>query len=90
PSGATGSITLTASSALFSAGHVGALWRIEVEDFASLTAWEPGRKDVTVGTQVRSDGKIYQALSTGVTGGVQPIHEAGSYYDAQNLKDVSG
>lgn len=90
PSGATGSITLTASSALFSAGHVGALWRIEVEDFASLTAWEPGRKDVTVGTQVRSDGKIYQALSTGVTGGVQPIHEAGSYYDGQNLKDVSG
>lgn len=30
PSGTTGTITLTASSALFEAGHVGSLWRIKV------------------------------------------------------------
>ena len=80
----TGSVTVTASSAIFQAGHIGALFRIEARDFSDVKAWEPGFDSITVGTKVRSDGKVYIATAVGGagrTGSVQPIHTRGREWD---------
>ena len=88
-SAVTGSgITVTASGAVFEAGHVGSLLQIEALDFSTITAWEAGMKSVVIGDLVRSDGKIYQAQTAGSTGSVQPIHEEGSAWDGQNKNDL--
>lgn len=86
-SGATGSVTLTASSALFDAGHVGIPVRLEAADFGTVPAWESGMKDVVTGDKVHNEGKVYQAASSGITGQVQPTHSEGTYYDGQQQKD---
>lgn len=86
-SGVTGSVTVTASAAIFQPGHVGALFRIEAKDYSTVTAWEPGYNDVTVGLKVRSDGKVYQCDQVGTkarTGTIQPVHTRGSEWDGGN------
>lgn len=80
-SGTTGTVTATASSAIFKAGHVGAAFLIEARDFSTVTAWESGYDGVTVGAKRRSDGKVYEAASAGKTGTVQPTHTEGTEYD---------
>lgn len=66
----TGSVTLTASSAVFTADMVGMLVRLEQEDLTSITPWEPGQKNVAVNNLRRSDGKTYKAVTLAV--GAQP------------------
>ena len=88
-SATTGSgITVTASADMFYAGDEGSLLRIEAKDFSDIPAWEAGMDLVTIGSKVRSDGKVYRALTAGATGGRQPIHTEGAAWDGQNLKDV--
>lgn len=84
--------TLASSSAIFAAGDVGSLFRIEAKDFSTIKAWEPGMGDLTgtkvaIGDVVRSESKAYTALTAGVTGSRVPIHERGAEWDGQNLKD---
>lgn len=87
-SGVSGSgVTLTASSPIFLAGHVGSPVRLEAADFSTLKVWEPGMQAVAAGEIVRSDGKAYQAATSGVTGTVQPTHTSGSEWDGQGKKD---
>lgn len=81
-------ITLTASSAIFLAGHVGALFRLEAKDFSDVKAWESGMKSVVIGDKVRNDGKVYQAATAGTTGSAQPTHTSGSEWDGQNKNDL--
>jgi hypothetical protein len=87
-----GVVTITASSAIFLAGHVGASMLIEAADFSDILAWEPGVKTIlkdassaiVVGVFVRSDGKVYECVSLGgskYTGSVQPTHTRGSEWD---------
>ncbi|CAN5484248.1 hypothetical protein BH09PSE4_BH09PSE4_19260 [soil metagenome] len=81
-SAATGiGITITASSPIFASGHVGAPFRIEAADFASIPAWMAGINGVAIGNVKRSDGKAYIAASAGITGNVQPIHTVGTEWD---------
>jgi hypothetical protein len=88
-SATTGSgITVSASSAIFLAGHVGALFRIQAKDFSTIKAWEPGMKDVTIGDIVRNEGKAYQAATAGTTGQIPPTHEDGSEWDGQLRNDL--
>lgn len=78
----TGVVTLTATSAIFGAGRVGALFRIEAKDFSTLPAWEPGIDGkVANATKCRSDGKAYLAKSNGRTGSLQPTHDSGIEWD---------
>ena len=86
-SAATGSVTLTATAALWQAGDVGGLFRIEAMDFSDLKAWEPGMDAVAIGEIVRSDGKAYQALTGGATGSNQPTHPSGAEWDGQGKSD---
>ncbi|MCJ8159858.1 hypothetical protein [Sphingomonas sp. LaA6.9] len=84
-------ITITASAPIFLPGHVGALLRIEAQDFSDITAWEAGLDGVTVGQVRRSDGKAYTAATAGRTGTVQPIHTQGTEWDGSNVgQDVNG
>ena len=83
-----GAITITASSAIFQAGHVGGLFRMQAKDFADIKAWEAGMENIAIGDIVRSDGKTYTALTNGKTGSVQPTHTEGAYWDGQLRPDV--
>lgn len=76
----TGSITLTSSAPIFNAGHVGGLFYLETREISAVKAWEVGA-DITAGAQRRSDGKTYQALTSGRTGTNRPVHTEGALYD---------
>lgn len=86
------SVTVTANSAIFEAGHVGASFLIEAEDFSAINAWEPGIDGIDVGDRVRSDGKAYEAtavLAQNRTGQIQPTHSSGEEWDGQGGLDVN-
>lgn len=84
----TGGITITASGAIFLAGHVGAPFRIEATDFSDIKAWEPGMKLVAIGDKVRNDGKAYIAATAGTSGNIQPTHSSGSEWDGLLKNDL--
>ncbi len=85
-SGTTGGgITLAASAPIFTAGRVGALFRVEAKDFSTIKAWEAGLDGVTVGQVRRSESKAYTALSGGRAGSVQPTHTQGAEWDGSGV-----
>lgn len=87
--GGFGLVTLTASSSIFVAAHVGTLFLIESRDSRTTKAWEP-HKNITsagdsVGVEERiSDNKVYRSMQTGTTGSVKPVHFRGDEYDGDN------
>ena len=90
-SAATGTVTLTASSSIFNAGHVGALFYLEPKDLALIKPWTAGQEYTTnpVNTLRRSEGKTYKCTTSGTpssgkvwrTGGNKPIHTYGVVAD---------
>lgn len=76
-------ITLTASSAIFQAGHVGTLFYLEQKEVDSIGMWEPS-KVITSGDRRRSDGKNYTALNSATTGTIKPIHSNGAVFDGSS------
>lgn len=85
-SGETGSITLTASSSLFLAGHVGSIWRIDESNFAAVPAWKAIETGINVGDRRRNKGRIYEVVAlnaaTGDTGPNPPVHEDGDVFSS--------
>jgi len=77
-SAATGNVTLTASTSIFSAANVGQLIFIEQKDFG--VPWESG-KSVAVNDIRRSDGKYYRATNAATTGSTRPTHESDTASD---------
>lgn len=73
----TGSVTLTASQALFTAQHVGSLMRLEVRDYANIPLWT-GNTDASAGQKMRYDGRIYELTSGTNTGVNPPVHDEGT------------
>lgn len=82
------SVTITASSALFSNAMIGRLIEIEALDFSALKVWEPGMDLIAIGEIVRSDSKAYTAVTAGTTGSVPPTHVGGAEWDGQLKKDA--
>lgn len=92
-SAATGNITITASSALFTANMVGSLIYMEPQELRGTKPWEPGERNVAVGQLRRSDFKVYKCVSVPSTSGLagsnpyyvcgatRPTHESGRAYD---------
>lgn len=75
-SGTTGSITLTSSSPIFKAGHVGALFYIEPKDLSQIKPWAAGQELSTgpsgsnvYGTVRRSEGKTYTCVTSASASG---------------------
>lgn len=85
-SASTGSITLTASAALFVATDVGRLVRLELED-VDISTWEV-HVDYTTGDLVRFDGKTYKALNTATSGTNAPVQEHGTSFDGKSTTGV--
>lgn len=84
-------VTLTASSAIFAAGDVGGLFRLEAQDFSDVEAWQAGIDGVTIGALRRSDGKVYRAVTGGTTGTIPPTHTEGQEWDGTSTgHDVNG
>jgi hypothetical protein len=79
-SGVTGNITLTASTGLFTANDVGSYFRFAEILASKYDLWEPG-KSITSGNLRQYDGNLYEATSTGTTGGRPPIHTEGTESD---------
>lgn len=89
-SAATGSVTLTASAAIFTAADVGSLFMLEQEDTAGYAAWEVNR-EFPLNSLVTSDGKFYIATSSPVSpatkqysGTVRPVHIEGRAFDGSH------
>ncbi len=72
----TGSVTLTASSALFVAAHVGSLLRLEPTDSTDVPLWI-SNTSISVGNIRRYGPNLYDLLSGTNTGETPPIHEEG-------------
>lgn len=77
---ATGSTTLTSSSGIFTADHVGGLFLLEQKLTDTIPAWEVG-KAITAGNIRRSQGHYYEALNSATTGTITPSHTEGARYD---------
>ena len=83
----TGSVVLTASSALFVAEDVGTLFKLNQKSLLSVRSWSPGIP-VSQNDILRSDGKNYKAISINVvapnvrlTGNNRPVHTIGAVWD---------
>jgi len=103
-SGITGTVTLTASSAIFNANHVGALFYLEQQDITPITPWTPETLFETptnpVGVLTYSNLKNYKCVAVNLAGGatsfstgtVAPDHTYGTQWDGigQGLTGLAG
>lgn len=80
PSAVTGTITLTASSALFVSGHVGALMRLEQMPNDTIERWEVDTAYSALDV-VRAGGNYYKTTAGGTSGTVRPTVTEGSESD---------
>lgn len=90
-SATTGSVTLTASSGIFTAAHVGALLYLEPADLSTIKPWTAGQEYAAYpfGILRRSDGKTYTCVTNLAptfgkffrTGPDKPIHTFGTAAD---------
>lgn len=90
-SATSGTITLTASSALFTSNMVGSFVFLEPADLSSILPWTAGQEYYVApsGTKRRSDGKTYNCTTAGAptagkawrTGGDKPVHTYGTQAD---------
>lgn len=91
-SAGAGKVTLTATSAIFEAGHIGGLFRLEERRLRDVKEWEASKQLVGAATSPinllrRSDGKVYRCVTdttaaTAIyTGSIRPIHEVGVEMD---------
>lgn len=79
-SAATGAITLTASTAIFTADMVGTLFLLEQKKVDGYPVWEVG-KVIALNAERRSDSNVYRALNAATTGTVKPTHREGAKFD---------
>lgn len=85
----TGTVTLTASTSIFTSDYIGSLLLLRPQNLSSVKPWEPNTMTTTNDLR-RSDGKTYAQRTAGVTantngqrhsGTVSPIHEEGTASD---------
>lgn len=86
-----GAITVTANTARFNANMVGGHILLEAEDFADVMAWQTGLDNIAIGNLRRSEGRVYEALTSGRTGTEAPFHLRGDQWDGDNVgTDING
>lgn len=100
-SAATGTVTVTCSSAFFDPGMVGGFLYFEEKELRNVKPWTPLEKNVAVGQKRRSDQKIYRCTSVPSTAGGagtpyyicgndRPLHEIGRAFDGPQDKRSDG
>ena len=81
-SATTGTITLTASAALWTADHVGALFGLaNANGVIGSTTWAPGQTIGSTGLFRQLEGRLYKSNSTGTTGSIALTHDTGTVSD---------
>lgn len=84
----TGTVTLTASQSIFSAGLIGTLLYLESPDLSAARPWAV-YQEVDVGDLRRVDNRVYECTATGggnaVTGNQTPIHTEGKAWDGDGV-----
>jgi hypothetical protein len=90
-SSTTGNTNVTCNSAVFTPAMVGGLLYFEEKELRGVKPWTPLEKNVAVGTQRRSDGKVYRCASVPAVSGVgtpyyicgndRPVHDIGRAFD---------
>ena len=80
-----GTVTLTASGALFQANHVGSLLALEPVDNTTVAVWT-SNTTYNPGALVRNDGRIYRMAAGSPTDSLEspPVHAEGTALYAQN------
>lgn len=76
----TGTITLTASSAIFGAEQVGKLFYLEQPAVDGVPVWETN-KSTNINDIRRADSNYYRANTAGKTGTLRPSHTEGMSWD---------
>lgn len=97
-SGISGTVTLTASKAIFNANQVGGLFYLGQQDLTPIFPWEPskllisGAAGTPVGQYTRSNLKNYKCVAADsasalgiATGSVAPSHTTGTVWDGNRL-----
>lgn len=79
-SGTIGTITLTASSAIFGSEQVGKLFYLEQPAVDSVPVWETS-KTTAIDDIRRADSNYYRANTAGKTGTLRPSHTEGMAWD---------
>lgn len=79
-SASTGSVTLTASAAIFGAEQVGKLFYLEQPAVDSVPVWETS-KTTAINNVRRADSNYYRANTAGTTGTLRPSHTDGMSWD---------
>lgn len=70
--------TVTASKALFKAGHVGSLWRLDEPTLDSVPTWLALEDNVAMGAQRRFGSNVYECTNGPVNSGANaPTHTEG-------------
>lgn len=78
-----GTVTLTASSAIFSAGMIGGLFQLEPDGYPTIPLWT-ANTTVAVNSLMRASGRIYRVDAGTNTGVVPPSHVEGVELTDQN------
>lgn len=76
-------ITLTASSAVFQAGHVGSTWRLDEGTLANIPRWKGNETGLSAGNLRRNGGKVYSVVSGADAGPNPPTHDEGDVLSGQ-------
>lgn len=83
-SGVTGTITLTASSAIFSADDIGTSFYMEQKDAGGIKTWQVQTAVAAGPTYRKYEGNYYLPTATGATGKTganPPVHTEGRVWD---------
>lgn len=87
-----GVVTITCTAAIFTAAHVGALFRVEARDLSDVKPWQ-AQMQVVAGDRRRVGDRVYLVQAGGATrtGTIEPTHTRGTEWDGQNyLDDING
>lgn len=84
----TGTVTLTCTSAIFTAEQVGTLFFMEQLNTGDIGKWETD-KSTTLGQQIRYSTNYYECTRAGRTGTVAPTHTSGKALDGWPGDDKS-
>lgn len=79
----TGTVTLTASAAVFEAGHVGSIWRLDEKDLSAVPAFKGNETGLSAGNLRRNRGNIYSVVSGTTAGPNAPTQTEGDYASGQ-------
>lgn len=83
-----GNVTITATHDIFQQSDVGRLFRMEAVDLGNVPHWDVGMS-VTLGHLRQSNGCVYQAMTSGKTGGIAPVHTEGVEWDGMQGADAN-